>query len=215
MAITKASSNAVAPAAKGDLVVGNATNDSGVLAVGTTDQVLTVDSTTATGLKWAAPAAGGMTLLSTTTLSGSTTTISSINQSYNYLIVNYFNIVTSESGVNVAADPNVSGAASMNYFNSRRSDVFNQNGGTIRNNQAQWASSNSQNGHTLVLYDYSSAAPYKAFNVSGIYNSNTIGGSVAWMGAGAFNYINPIDTIRFSVDSGTFTAGTVKIYGVK
>jgi hypothetical protein len=59
MAITKASSNAVAPAAKGDLVVGNATNDSGVLAVGSTDQVLTVDSSTATGLKWATPAAGG------------------------------------------------------------------------------------------------------------------------------------------------------------
>jgi hypothetical protein len=53
MPITKASSNAVAPAAKGDLVVGNATNDSGVLAVGSTDQVLTVDSTAATGLKWA------------------------------------------------------------------------------------------------------------------------------------------------------------------
>lgn len=56
MPISKASSSAVAPAAKGDLVVGNATNDSGVLAVGTANQVLTVDSSTATGLKWAAPA---------------------------------------------------------------------------------------------------------------------------------------------------------------
>jgi hypothetical protein len=59
MPITKASSNAVAPAAKGDLVVGNATNDSGVLAVGTANQILTVDSSTATGLKWATPAGGG------------------------------------------------------------------------------------------------------------------------------------------------------------
>jgi hypothetical protein len=58
MAITKASSSAVAPAAKGDLVVGNATNDSGVLAVGSADQVLTVDSSTATGLKWATAATG-------------------------------------------------------------------------------------------------------------------------------------------------------------
>jgi hypothetical protein len=56
MAITKATSNAVAAAAKGDLVVGTATNDSDVLAVGSTDQVLTVDSSTATGLKWATPA---------------------------------------------------------------------------------------------------------------------------------------------------------------
>jgi len=58
MPISKASSNAVAPAAKGDLVVGNATNDSGILAVGSANQVLTVDSSTATGLKWATPASG-------------------------------------------------------------------------------------------------------------------------------------------------------------
>lgn len=56
MPISKATSNAAAPAAKGDLVVGSATNDSGVLAVGSAAQVLTVDSTTATGLKWATPA---------------------------------------------------------------------------------------------------------------------------------------------------------------
>jgi len=62
MPITKASSNAVAPAAKGDLVVGSATNDSGVLAVGANNTVLTADSAEATGLKWATPA-GGATLL--------------------------------------------------------------------------------------------------------------------------------------------------------
>jgi hypothetical protein len=85
MPITKASSNAVAPAAKGDLVVGNATNDSGVLAVGANNTVLTADSAETTGLKWATPAAGSLTLLSTTALSGTTTTISSISQSYKHL----------------------------------------------------------------------------------------------------------------------------------
>ena len=68
MAITKASSNAVAPAAKGDLVVGNATNDSGVLAVGSNNTVLTADSSQATGLKWAA-ASSGMTLIQSTSVS--------------------------------------------------------------------------------------------------------------------------------------------------
>lgn len=58
MPISKASSNAVAPAAKGDLVAGTTTNDSGVLAVGANDTVLTADSSTATGLKWATPASG-------------------------------------------------------------------------------------------------------------------------------------------------------------
>lgn len=59
MPISKASSSAVAPGAKGQLVVGNATNDSGILAVGANGTVLTADSAEATGVKWATPAGGG------------------------------------------------------------------------------------------------------------------------------------------------------------
>lgn len=62
MPITKATASSIAPAAKGDLVVGSATNDASVLAVGSANQVLTVDSSTSTGLKWAAPAGGGKVL---------------------------------------------------------------------------------------------------------------------------------------------------------
>jgi hypothetical protein len=48
--------------AKGDLLAGTADNTIGRLAVGTNGQVLTADSTTATGLKWAAAAGGGKVL---------------------------------------------------------------------------------------------------------------------------------------------------------
>jgi hypothetical protein len=43
--------------AKGDLIVATAADTPARLAVGSANQVLTVDSTTATGLKWAAPSA--------------------------------------------------------------------------------------------------------------------------------------------------------------
>ena len=71
-------------AAKGDLIVGTADNVAGILTAGTTNQVLTVDSTTTSGLKWAAPAGGGanwsLKNAGGTSLSGSgTVTISGIS----------------------------------------------------------------------------------------------------------------------------------------
>jgi hypothetical protein len=45
--------------AKGDLIAATANDTPARLAVGTNGQVLTADSTAATGIKWATPAAGG------------------------------------------------------------------------------------------------------------------------------------------------------------
>ena len=81
--------------AKGDLIAATAADTVARLAVGTANQVLTVDSSTATGLKWATPAtsSSGLTLISTTTFTSvaGVSTDSLFSSTYdNYVI--YFNI---------------------------------------------------------------------------------------------------------------------------
>jgi hypothetical protein len=73
--------------AKGDIIAATAADTVARLAVGSNDTVLTADSSTATGLKWATPSAGGMTLINTggTTLTGASTSITSIPGTYKHL----------------------------------------------------------------------------------------------------------------------------------
>ena len=96
MAITKASSSAVAPAAKGDLVAGSATNDAAVLGVGANNTVLTADSTEATGLKWATPAGASFVGVSVNAASSftqqtiSNNTATALNMAAEYFDTNSF-----------------------------------------------------------------------------------------------------------------------------
>jgi hypothetical protein len=72
--------------AKGDIIAATAADTIARLAVGANDTVLTADSSTATGLKWAA--AGGMTLISETVANANASiSLSSIPSTYKQLLL--------------------------------------------------------------------------------------------------------------------------------
>ena len=98
----------------GDVIYRNATVPTR-LGIGTAGQVLTVNSG-ATAPEWATPSGGGgMTLLSTTTLSGNTT-ISSISGSYKHLLLNLKGVTTTADGNNVQMRLN--GDSGNNYYHA-------------------------------------------------------------------------------------------------
>jgi hypothetical protein len=80
--MTKARSNAVANAAKGDLTVGNGTNLSGILAVGSNGDTLVADSSTATGLKWSNGAKRISYTSTVSSINGTITTVGAVNNVY-------------------------------------------------------------------------------------------------------------------------------------
>jgi len=212
MAITKASSSAVAPAAKGDLVVGNATNDSGVLGVGANNTVLTADSAEATGLKWATASSGGMTLLSTTTLSTGQVIISSIDQTYNNLQIIIQGITINSSATDVYVRPN---AVDSTY-------AFQVNGtnGSGITTSVNISGSNSvdptggANAWCWTIVNYASSVYRKPFIISGRFVE--FGAAKGFHAGGGHDAAAAITSIQINCGSGlTFAGGQVLIYGVK
>jgi hypothetical protein len=215
MPITKASGNAVAPAAKGDLVAGSATNDAAVLGVGANDTVLTADSTQTTGLKWATPSAGGMTLLSTTSLTGASVTLSSIPQTYTDLriIIKNYRPATDGRGIEMYFN----GDTATNYTSRfvEEASNFGMNRGSL--SVGMYNDDTTGTGFSnFTLYDYANTGTVKISQLYALGNNQTTAGNFNLnMGLGIYNQTSAISSITLFPFTGNFTAGTALLYGVK
>ena len=198
--------------AKGDLIVGTGSGTYTAQAVGTNGQVLTADSTSGDGVAWATPG-GGMTLLSTTTLSGSTNTISSISGAYTDLrlvIVDY--LPSDDNGscslrVNTDTGNNYSTATALGQGSYTMADSITLGGGldNVVND----------NLFIVTMPMYSQTAAWKAINVNSVGVDSTAGTAIrVCNNPCGYKSTSAISSITIFKASGTMT-GTAYVYGVK
>jgi hypothetical protein len=170
----------------------------------------------------AAPAAsGGMTLLSTTTLSGTSTTISSISGSYTNLQI-IVKGVNQSTGGGLIINPN-SNSGLCTWWMQDGSAGGGGSGSTtptylpLTGNQSDLAATQTDNAFCCIIYDYASAASIKNFGVQSRFRKNA---TPTYAGVGAGGGIatsSAISSIQITTTGGsaTHSAGTVEIYGVK
>ena len=186
------------------------------LGIGSSGQVLTV----AGGVpSWATSSAGGMTLLSTTTLSGTSVNIG-VASGYINLFVVIYGITTNN---NYELQFRINSIAGVPYYmNAQRSFsattvpdpadtffVFNPGGVAALNSSAN-------NTYTALIENYASGSMYKTVTTNSALTDNvSVKSQVNMQGVIFDNTAMTSITIGTTTGTPTFSAGTVLIYGVK
>jgi len=156
-----------------------------------------------------------MTLLSTTTLSGATTAITGIDQTY----INLF--ITVEKWY-ASSNAYLRGYMNADSTSGNYISLYNRYrvGGSAENQLSTyevtgWVEGTSQQDNLIAItipnYAGSSMKTWQSFGKMDTDN----GAKGTFYGAGGYFSTTAISSITFAPSAGTFSAGTVKIYGVK
>jgi hypothetical protein len=160
---------------------------------------------------------GGMTLISTTALSGSSTTISSIPATYNDLFVVVRNYRPNTNATNLLL--RINGDSGANRHGASTT-IGNQYNGDFNDTSVlicvEQNSSTTQSLFTVSIPDYKNTTTYKKFLYDSVITSNF--NTAKWhssFGRGFYNQLDAISSLVFLPSGGTFTSGDVLLYGVK
>lgn len=211
--VTITNSMATAITTAGDVIYGTGSGTFTRLGIGTAGQVLQVNSG-ATAPQWATSSSGGMTLLSTTTLSGSSTvSITGISGAYTDLVLDFY-AITNSSNTDYNINPN--GNAAITDVIRGGTTLQQLNNGQLRilNNIAGPLASSTDNSCRLIIANYAATTNGgKPFDLYGGFVGSDSSAQINHV-RGRIKTTSAITQLDFVAGS-NFTAGTVKIYGVK
>jgi len=159
---------------------------------------------------------GGMTLLSTTTLSGASTTVSSISQAYTNLEIWVYGQTNASSDAGTQIRPNAATNLVFNTGTSNNNGTFGTVGQTdtvIQSNQA-YARNDANNFTMARISNYTSSTNFKGLSyINGYLRDNSTYNVTQYSGVIRTN--TAISSLVFIKDgSQTWLTGTVKIWGM-
>jgi hypothetical protein len=211
--VTITNSMATAIDAKGDLVVGTGSDTFSRLGVGANDTILTADSSTATGLKWASAgaAAQNFALISSTSLSTGTTTISGISGK-NQLMIYINQASSSSSGGFLLRFNSDSGSNYTSFYLEKPGTAavaFSTD--TDASELTVGAAASGSNMNMILTVQGTNAAGYKP----GTWTAYVPSASSNTAKSGDFFYkgTSTISSVSLICQAGTFDAGTIAVYG--
>jgi hypothetical protein len=201
----------------GDIEYRSATaNTNTRLGIGSTGDILTVTGGVPV---WAAPAGGGgITLISTTSFTGSTLTLSSIPTTYKNLYCEVTGVYGNSTyqNINVRFNSDTGTNYDFGKFGSQGSSTDISNANQQTSFQLAPSGTNSGASETvsafLNVYNYAQTSVPVVFMGFGRAKQDTNFKS-AFIN-GQYRNSAAVTSISFIADAGTFSAGTVKLYGV-
>ena len=201
----------------GDTIYSSSGSTPARLGIGTAGQVLQVNSG-ATAPEWATPAAGGgMTLISTTTLSGASISLTSIPTTYKDLKMVFRNVLPSVDGAQVIISFNEDTASNRHWYNSNVGDITGQNfNNTIFAPTINGDNATSQTLCEIIYPDYANTTTWKMALATALVTNATTTTNFNWYrSTGVYNQTAALTSFAISLNSGNFTSGTLLLYGVK
>lgn len=204
----------------GDTYYASAAGTPARLGIGSTNQVLTVSGGLPT---WATPSSGGMTLLSTTSMSGTSTTVSGISGAYNQLVITVSDFYPSPTQGSFYFRLNSDSTANAYRYLQQQGD----SGSPYSTASPQWffndtsfqfqATQNNADSNAFALIELPNYADTTVNKFARFQSSWTnFGGNKQTIFAhGFWENTAAVTSIQFSHNGQTTAAGTIRIWGVK
>ena len=183
------------------------------LGVGANGTVLTADSAEATGLKWAIPASGGMTLLASGSLSGTETSLTNISQDYVELVLYVMGFrPQSANPLQMRLNADSSGRYNMDFGDDDTARDLTNTEFYVTGTQNQTTSNSFVE---IIIPRYTATTSWQLVKTYYVTNSTTSSQGRFANRIGVYNQSVAISSIQLRIGGETFQAGTYVLYGVK